>query len=163
MTPLILALAIAAAPSHGAPSEHPHNMLGLKMVAAATPSPEGVEVLGGPGLVLEREVLPGVELELDVIGLFSPEHTEIPVDVLVKHAFHVTRSLDLFLGAGPSASLGFDHGERHFHAGLLTSAGAYVWLAHDVGLILEVDYGLYADPLGPLQEAELSTGVAMRF
>ncbi len=143
----LMSLAAVAAP-HAAEADvdaH-HQMLGAKGVVLAMPGEhDGWEAYAGPGLFGESKV-GHTPLHIEAAGAWLWEtHSgsyAAPFDVLLKLDARAGHT-DLFVGAGPMLTLmSHGHSELVVHPGLLGSAGAAWWFAHDVGLLVEADGGL---------------------
>lgn len=181
---LIFALVSAAVPGHGRAggprrarrtsrqgqefpdlADHVHHVVGVKLIALGSfpESPEDEEVYWGPGLIYELTVIPHwLEIELAGAALFKREGAKLPVDVLLKKPFRLSRSVDLFVGGGPMMNISVEENEASVHWGVIGSLGGFLWLWSTGGILLEVDYA-YLDENRGAHEIEAACGVAVRF
>jgi len=119
--------------------------------------------LVGPGVQFERAILHHLlEVELSASLLFG--HGEIiPIDLLLKKPLHLTNSIDLYLGLGPSLTFIFpENSKSEIHPGVIGTLGTYMWFWGDVGVELELGYGVvFAEDL--VHEVSAATGFLYRF
>jgi len=131
---------------------HTRNLLGSKalfVTALGTTGAEG-DAHGhgaegpvtnfGVSIFYERELVPKwLEVELNVGLIDGAAGMQIPIDILLKKPFHLSRRLTPYIGLGPSIEL-FARGDRPPLPGVTGGIGVYLWLSRDFGLDLEIDY-----------------------
>jgi hypothetical protein len=140
-----------------------HHVLGAKIIVLGESVEQERTAFIGPGLIYELTAIPHwLELELAAATLFSSEETKIPIDVMLKKPFRISRIVDLFAGAGPMLNLAIRDDKTHVHPGLIVSTGVFLWLQDNFGLLFELDYAFVVEHDGA-HEVEAAVGVATRF
>jgi hypothetical protein len=86
-------------------------------------------------------VLGPVELELCSRVLGNADGILLPVDLLLKLPFHLTKTIHPFIGFGPILALVFLE-ENAVHFGLASSLGSYFWISDAWALAVELNYNL---------------------
>jgi hypothetical protein len=116
----------------------------------------------GVSLSYERVLIPGW-LEGEVSVLFAPGTggLTLPVDLLLKKPFELSRRIELFAGLG-LASEWFEAGERETAYGLGTQVGGQYWLEPEWAIGLEAEYNLLLHP-ETAHEVVVAAGLAFRF
>lgn len=187
---LIATSALGAQPSHSIERSraHPershegsemHNTFTLKLAAleALTPSSEDepeAEPLGrdshhdpsvthlGVAVSYERALIPGaLALELNAIVAPGAEGVTLPLELLVKKPFELSRVAEPFVGVGLAAEW-LEEGTYHPRYGVGADLGSYFWLGRHMGLVVEAEYGLLLTR-EVSHELVLATGGALRF
>ena len=127
--------------------------------AAETESVEHTVIIGGGGAIerelgersthaganvfLEYEAIQGwLELELGVSWLAVPGGTELPIDLLMKKPFSLTRELELMVGVGPQIVRVFHPNEGGTFLGVEFALDFMYWPTRHVGLWLQPAYGV---------------------
>jgi hypothetical protein len=84
---------------------------------------------GGGGAFVEWGAIHGwLELELCAKVFHDGESsTLMPIELLAKKPFHLTRTVHPYVGLGPALVLAF-HGDTAAHGGLTGALGTYFWL-----------------------------------
>lgn len=153
---------------------HWHGAFGTKAISAVAVEEGETLTLGGVGGLVEYAFFNHqLDIELAAAWLHRSDLTEIPVDVVFKHPFHINQTVDLFVGAGPMVVAATHHhpaeGEEHAHdehsvyTGGIVSFGSYLWTRGHFGFVLEADYALVTADHKPAQEFEAGAGLMYRF
>jgi hypothetical protein len=149
---------------HEEHEEHHRFVTGVNAIAlGAIAHGHAIGEYGGGGF-FEVVAIPGwLEFELGAHYLRTAEKTNVvPIDLLVKKPFHPLPWLNPYVGLGPTFIPAFGNGEKSFHAGLATEAGAYFWVSHRVGISAEINYNLVSES-GLVQEVAGLSGVVVGF
>jgi hypothetical protein len=96
----------------------------------------------GANAFLEYEAIEGwLELELGISLLAIPGGTELPIDLLVKKPFSLTRHLELMIGVGPQIVRVFHPSEGGTFLGVEFALDFMYWPTRRVGLWMQPAYG----------------------
>jgi hypothetical protein len=156
---LLSILGLLQASAH-ADEVHYSTMVGVKGVELGHLQSGHTSLATGFGVFVERSFLHhAVELELSVVAADVNANTVLPVDLLVKHAHRVSKTLSVFAGAGGSVVL---KDTAPSSSGLTASVGAYYWATPHWGVDMEVDYSLLVVG-GSGQEVCMAAGPVLRF
>lgn len=176
LSPILFAAALASAQAPAAPEppaaeqqtkHEPYRWLvAAKIITGTSRAAHGNTDLFGPGLDVELEIWPaaGLELELAAAFLLSEELHAVPMELLLKKAFHVDPRTDLFLAAGGVLSyVDREEGDSDLLQGMIFTAGGYLWHSTQFGLVVELAYALYFLDERVEHDVEGAVGVAYRF
>lgn len=144
--------------------EHTANLVGLKASFVSVFKEGESAVGGGFSPFYERNVIPGwLEIESAMAFTWVEEDTVVAFDLFFKKPFHVSETINPYVGLGPHlAIIIFPEGTRT-RGGINASAGSYFWFGKDRwGLDAEVVYTLLFDS-GPLHELHVEAGPTFRF
>jgi hypothetical protein len=133
-------------------------------IAGEVTEPEGDRVLRRVGVEigLERALLPGwLNVELTVLIAPGTGGLTLPIDLVLKKPFELSRNLEGFIGLG-LATEWFEAGEQAMAYGAASQLGAYYWLEPHIGLAFEGEYNLVVHP-ETAHEFVLASGAAFRF
>lgn len=185
----VLAHAVEARDEHAEANEHEghedvgHNVLSLKLAGLEIVVPgvesggpvtsaeeevaedgEETEVLRRVGISLgvERVLIPGwLDAELSVLFAPGPNGLTLPIDLVLKKPFELTRELEACIGAG-LATEWFEDGEAETAYGISTQLGGYYWVDPHVAIVLDGEYNLLLHP-ETAHEFVIASGAALRF
>lgn len=147
--------------------EHAYRWLvATKIITGTSRAAHGNTDLFGPGVDLELTIWPqvGLELEFAAAFLLSEELHSVPMELLLKKAFHVDRRTDLFVAAGGVVNyVNRDEGGSVLLKGGIFTAGGYLWHSTQFGLVIELSYALYVLESRVEHDVEGAVGVAYRW
>jgi len=141
-------------------------LVAAKIITGTSRAAHGNTDLFGPGLDVELTIWPeaGLELELAAAFLLSEELHAVPMELLLKKAFHVDPRTDLFVAAGGVLSyVNREEGESVLLKGAIFTVGGYLWHSTQFGLVVELAYALYFLEARIEHDVEGAVGVAYRF
>src|SRR5258708_22628393 len=99
---LLLALAPPSPPAHAAEPENVEHTVIVGAGGAIERELSDRSTHAGANVFLEYEAIESwLELELGISWLAVPGGTELPIDLLVKKPFSLTRELEVMVGVGP--------------------------------------------------------------
>lgn len=141
-------------------------MFAAKIVAGTSRAADSTTALFGPGADFELSLVHdwGLELEVAAAALLGDQLTSLPVELLLKKAFHVDRRTDLFVAGGAVANFVVRDGhDDEVVLGGIGVVGAYLWHTERFGLLVEMSYApCFVD--GEVEhDLEGAVGVAHRF
>ena len=117
----------------------------------------GASVHGGGSLFLEWEAIDKwLELELGIAGLAAEGGVEVPIDLLVKKPFRLSRRVELMVGLGPELVLYRRTPKDGEFFALEVAADFMFWLSPRTGLWLEPSYEVTVR--GGIEHSLASTG-----
>jgi opacity protein-like surface antigen len=111
-------------------------------------------LLYGGAVGVEYDLTRLLRLELGAKLLKSAEETAVPVDLLLKLAFHATHELHPYLGVGPGVVLSKEAAVEgsteapawKTHFAIAAVGGAHYWFSEYAGVQVQLDYNLvFAD------------------
>ncbi len=153
----------------GQTKQHTQNLVGAKaLTALAVTRGHDGEAAGatphyGVSVYYERELVADwLELELNVATLTAPEGLHLPVDLLFKKPFHVSRHVTPYLAVGPALEARFE-AARSIAGGVTAATGVYIWFTRYFGIDLEIDYTLLKTGEGLEHVPALGFGPAAHF
>ncbi len=134
--------AVHGAETHGAEAHQNRYIIGAKGSYLAAFSHGDLQHLGGGGLFFEMTVVPHMlAVEARARFLTDGHVKDIPVDLLLKVPWHVSHTIQVFGGAGPTVVVEMDD-ETSAHGGLVVALGAYTWVHPHIALVMEANYNL---------------------
>jgi hypothetical protein len=155
------------------------NVLSLKLAGLEIISP-GVESAGsvsgeiargaerrvlrrvGVSLGVERVLVPGwLDAEVSVLVAPGSGGLTLPIDLVLKKPFELSRSVEGFIGLG-LATEWLEAGESETAYGAASQLGVYYWLDRHFALVFEGEYNLLLSPETE-HEIVLASGGAYRF
>jgi hypothetical protein len=130
-----------AAGAHATAREN-HTFVGAKGAYLAVPEDGEIHHHLGGGVFFELTLAPqALALEISAKWMSAAAGYELPLDIMLKVPFHVSRVLHPYLGAGFVAVLAVDDGvAAHFGGGVI--GGSQFWLTDQVGLLAELCFNL---------------------
>jgi len=109
-------------------------------------------------------VIPGwLEIETAMALTWIDAETVVAFDILFKKPFHVSESINPYVGVGPHLAIIMAHEETRTRGGINASVGSYFWFGeHRWGLDAELIYTLLFDS-GLTHEFHVEAGPTFRF
>jgi hypothetical protein len=140
------------------------NIIGIKGGPVNVFREGGHAIGGGFSPFYERNVIPGwLEIEAAAAFVWVDEDTVVSFEVFVKKPFHVSESINPYVGLGPSLSVVISPEETRAHAGILGTLGSYFWpRASHWGVDVELVYLLLFEG-GLAHELTFEVGPVVRF
>jgi hypothetical protein len=127
---------------HGAHDVH----LASKIIAGTSRAIQGTAPLFGPGIDVEIEIGRGFEVEVASAVLLGSTHegadhlTQVPVELVLKHASAISERAELFFGAGPAFNILSKGDHTDTAPGAVVLVGANLWQDHRTAILVEFSY-----------------------
>lgn len=144
-------------------AERSHRIaLRLGGIAFGTYPPRGVGTNVGIGGGLVFGVSTHLDVEVSAFYVSSSDDSRVPMQVLVRRPFFVSRVVRPYVGAGARMSHIFGAGSSN-RFGFTTAMGTYFWFADHVGAFAEANAAAAFKDSKAIPEVGATAGIALGF